>query len=201
LWVERGQDDTRVRIGQIRAVQKQLYLQSSGRQVLVVADASWLNLEAQNCILRVLEEPPAGTHILLLTENPASLLATVRSRCQRINLPSLSDNEPSSEIRDLQEELTALVGSTGLEVLRWAETYRGPRAQAAAEVGKLLEAGCSWIYTKATERRVPKGGPFTDLLDAWQTLRECRKALVQRNANPQMIAERALGAINRTHHG
>lgn len=201
LWVERGQNDTRVRIGQIRAVQKQLYLQSSGRQVLVVADASWLNLEAQNCILRVLEEPPAGTHILLLTENPASLLATVRSRCQRINLPPLSCTEPSSEIRDLHEELTALAGSTGLEVISWAETYRGPRARAAAEVDTLLEAGCSWIYAEATEKRVPKGEPFPDLLSAWRTLRQCRKALVQRNANPQMIAERALRAISRTYHG
>ena len=201
FWIERGSGDTRVRIGQLRAVQKQLYLQSSGRQVLVVSDASWLNVEAQNCILRLLEEPPVATHILLLTENPASLLATVRSRCQRIILsPSIRD-EPSPEISELLEEINALVGSTDIDVLNWAETYRGPRVQAAAGVDNLLQAGCLWIHTEATERRASLGGPFSDLLDTWYVLRQCRKALVQRNANPQMIAERALRAISRIRHG
>src|SRR5262249_7328430 len=60
LWVERGRDDTRVRIGQIRAVQHALHLRAAegGRRAVVIADAEWLNLEAQNALLRTLEEPP-----------------------------------------------------------------------------------------------------------------------------------------------
>ncbi|NNL85657.1 MAG: hypothetical protein HKP27_08400, partial [Myxococcales bacterium] len=75
LWVARGPDDTRVRIGQIRAVSQKLALRGGPRRVCVVADASWMNIEAQNALLRVLEEPPPGTSFLLLCESPAALLA------------------------------------------------------------------------------------------------------------------------------
>src|SRR5262245_29375613 len=46
FWVERGRDDTRVRIGQIRALQQALHLRAveGGRRAVVIADAEWLNL-------------------------------------------------------------------------------------------------------------------------------------------------------------
>jgi len=86
LWVERGADDTRVRIGQIRALQSALRLRvaEGGRRVGVIADAEWLNQEAQNALLRLLEEPPPATLIVLVARSAAGLLATVRSRCQRV---------------------------------------------------------------------------------------------------------------------
>src|SRR5262249_26272280 len=45
FWVERGADDTRVRIGQIRALQHALRLAAGegGRRIAVIADAEWLN--------------------------------------------------------------------------------------------------------------------------------------------------------------
>ena len=62
-WVERGASDTRVRIGQVRALQNALRLGSNegGARAAVVADAEWLNAEAQNALLRLLEEPPEAT--------------------------------------------------------------------------------------------------------------------------------------------
>ena len=86
LWVERGADDTRVRIGQVRQLQSALRLRGpeNGHRAAVIADAEWLNQEAQNALLRLLEEPPPRTSLLLVTQSPAGLLATVRSRCQRV---------------------------------------------------------------------------------------------------------------------
>lgn len=55
-------------------------------KVVFVPRAERLNLQAANCLLKTLEEPPAGTVFLLTTHRPARLLVTVRSRCQRFAL-------------------------------------------------------------------------------------------------------------------
>ncbi|MCU0669487.1 MAG: hypothetical protein MUF70_09065, partial [Myxococcota bacterium] len=70
FWVERGAGDTRVRIGQIRALQQALRLRSheGGFRAAVIADAEWLNQEAQNALLRLLEEPPPRTALLLVAK-------------------------------------------------------------------------------------------------------------------------------------
>ncbi|HKB89857.1 MAG TPA: DNA polymerase III subunit gamma/tau, partial [Opitutaceae bacterium] len=63
--------------------QIQLSPQLSRRKVAVVFDADRLNIATANKFLKTLEEPPAGTTILLVTTRPNDLLPTIRSRCQR----------------------------------------------------------------------------------------------------------------------
>ncbi len=53
-------------------------------KVLILDEAHLLNLEGQNALLKTLEEPPAGTLMILVTANEERLLPTVRSRCQRV---------------------------------------------------------------------------------------------------------------------
>ncbi|MGA0839282.1 MAG: hypothetical protein ACO3Z6_09610 [Pseudomonadales bacterium] len=61
--------------------------QVAPRKVIVLEQAHAMNRNAANALLKTLEEPPAGVHLLLLTSRPGQLLATVRSRCQRLVLP------------------------------------------------------------------------------------------------------------------
>lgn len=63
--------------------QIQLSPRLSRRKVAVVFEADRLNAATSNKFLKTLEEPPAGTTILLLTTRPNDLLPTIRSRCQR----------------------------------------------------------------------------------------------------------------------
>ena len=58
--------------------------QISGRKVACIVDAHLMNNNSANALLKVLEEPPKNTHIILLTPYWGRLMATVRSRCQRI---------------------------------------------------------------------------------------------------------------------
>ncbi len=61
---------------------------SRGRgKVVVLHPAPALNAHAANALLKTLEEPPAGTRLLLTTADPSLLLPTVRSRCQNLVLP------------------------------------------------------------------------------------------------------------------
>ena len=197
FWIERGEEDTRVRIGQIRALQNALRLSSGegGRRVAVIADAEWLNQEAQNALLRLLEEPPRDTALVLVTASAAGLLATVRSRCQRVVLPpEQRDPLAEPEAAAWLPRLEAVARAPLPELLDWAEEFRGARAPAAAQLESWLELAAAWLRRRVGER-VAAGGGVRGELEAARVLSECRQALVQRNANPQMTAERALLAL------
>jgi DNA polymerase III delta prime subunit len=201
LWVERGTGDTRVRIAQIRALQHALRLrgEGEGRRASVIADAEWLNLEAQNALLRLLEEPPPRTTLVLVAASSAGLLATVRSRCQRVSFRS-EERSPleDPELRELVARLEGLAASGLPEILDWAEEYRGPRAAAAEGVRELLETGAEWLRRSLKRRATEPGRDLRSELEASGVLSACRKSLDQRNANPQMVAERALLALRET---
>ena len=197
LWVERGANDTRVRIGQIRALQQKLRLrgEGEGRRAGVIADAEWLNAEAQNALLRLLEEPPLRTTLVLVAASPTSLLATVRSRCQRVPFRSApTDPLGDPERGELVARLEAIRATSIPDLLVWAEEFKGPRAVAAEEVHTLLETGSAWLRARVRRRAAQDAGVREELA-ADHELAACRRTLDQRNANPQMVAERALLAL------
>jgi DNA polymerase III delta prime subunit len=199
LWVERGGDDTRVRIGQIRAVHSALRLGASegGRRAVVIADAEWLNQGAQNALLKLLEEPPARTSLVLVTASPAGLLATVRSRCQKVAFhPAPTDPLDDPENAQWVARLGRIAQATTPQLLDWAEEFRGARAPAAAGVERLLETGSAWIRARVRDAIEAPGYDVRPELAAHRELAAFRTTLVQRNANPQMVAERALLALH-----
>jgi len=57
-----------------------------GRKIIVIDDAAKMNVQAQNALLKTLEEPPEYVMILLLCENEHALLDTIRSRCTPVKL-------------------------------------------------------------------------------------------------------------------
>ena len=66
-----------------------------GRKVGVVETADELNEESANCFLKTLEEPPAGTVLVLLGESAEGQLPTIRSRCQTVRFHPL----PEADVR------------------------------------------------------------------------------------------------------
>lgn len=54
-------------------------------QIVIISPAEALNRNAANSLLKLLEEPPAKTLVFLISHQPMALIATIRSRCQRIN--------------------------------------------------------------------------------------------------------------------
>ncbi len=201
LWVERGADDTRVRIGQIRALQRSLRLRADpgAWRAAVIADAEWLNQEAQNALLRLLEEPPERCTLVLVATTASGLLATVRSRCQRSVFPVRGAQldvatlpEPARGWVDFLERLPSL---SVTELLEFAEEFRGARAPAAEAAGQWLETAGLWLRNRVTAA-IGQRDPRPELA-AFREVQACRKALAQRNANPQMVVERSLLALQR----
>jgi len=79
----------------IREIKRHIYLapQNGGQKVVVIFDAHLMNDEAANAFLKILEEPPDNSTIILSTAYPDQLLPTVQSRCQWLYFPPLPEDE------------------------------------------------------------------------------------------------------------
>ena len=77
------------------ALQQKLQLKASrgGRRVVVVWLPERMMVQAANKLLKLIEEPPAETYFLLVSEDPEKVLGTIQSRTQRLNIPPLSEEE------------------------------------------------------------------------------------------------------------
>ena len=84
---------TSISVDDIRELIRQCGLRTldSGKRVVIIQDADRMTPQAQNCLLKTLEEPPENTFFLLLAEHPEALLSTVVSRCRPIRLHPWSD--------------------------------------------------------------------------------------------------------------
>lgn len=81
-----------IRVEKIREVKKLAYLKPmlGKKKVFIINQSEKMNEAAASTFLKVLEEPPPTTIFLLLTSNPHLLLPTIRSRCQELELSSIS---------------------------------------------------------------------------------------------------------------
>ena len=78
-----------IKIDQVRAVADFIALSThrAGHRVLVLRPAEAMQPAAANSLLKTLEEPPPATLIVLVSDRPARLLPTLRSRCRKLALP------------------------------------------------------------------------------------------------------------------
>jgi DNA polymerase-3 subunit delta' len=83
-----GKPRSELVIEQVRALSEAMTLtpQLGGAQVVIVDPADAINYSAFNALLKTLEEPQPGRYLWLLSATPARLPATIRSRCQRLEL-------------------------------------------------------------------------------------------------------------------
>ncbi len=110
-----------IKIDQIRAVADFVALTThrAGYRVLVIHPAEALHPAAANALLKTLEEPPPHTLIVLVSDQPARLLATIRSRCRRMGLTTPPRDEALAWLRGqaVAEPEIALASAGGAPLL------------------------------------------------------------------------------------
>ena len=97
-------DGKAIKIEQVRSLQKELSYRplEGGKKIAMVDGAEKMNPAAANAFLKTLEEPSGDALLILLTSQPDGVLATIRSRCQRLPFSRL----PKEELQDaLQTQL------------------------------------------------------------------------------------------------
>ena len=90
---DQGRETQDLNIAQARRIAPFLHRTAAedGWRVVLLDDCHRMNNNSANAILKILEEPPARTVLLLVCETPGALPATIRSRCRRLELGPLSD--------------------------------------------------------------------------------------------------------------
>lgn len=123
-----------IKIDQVRELSTFMTLSThrDGFRVLVIYPAETMNLAAANALLKTLEEPPPRTVILLVTDQLARLLATIRSRCQRILLTPPTAEAALKWLATQNvlkpETALAMAGGAPLDAIQFADrTYQTER--------------------------------------------------------------------------
>ena len=94
-YIEIIPDGNSIKISQIREMQENVYQKPivSNKKVFIIDEAEKMTVEAQNSLLKTLEEPPEYIVIIIITSNENKMLNTVKSRCMRINFINLTPKE------------------------------------------------------------------------------------------------------------
>jgi DNA polymerase-3 subunit delta' len=91
-----------IRVVEAQLVMKKLSLKSyeGGNKVLIIWAADKMNTEAANKLLKIIEEPPQDTVIILVAEEEDRIINTIKSRCQILHIPKLSVADIQSGLRE-----------------------------------------------------------------------------------------------------
>ena len=179
--------------------------QISVRKVAGIVDAHLMNKNAANALLKILEEPPLNTHIILVTPYWGRLLPTIRSRCQRYELEQdressvkwLTEQGVAPQAEDLLETNgapLALLNAQGFDLRQWLDDLeRSHEPSACAAV--LLKADVVEVLARWSRLLVSRQWQSADrqTLAFIDEVNQVRIALQSSNsANPQLLVERLL---------
>lgn len=120
IWTVAPEDGKKnITVAQIRSLRSEAYVKPhmSARRVFIIDMADTMNEQAQNALLKVLEEPPGSVLFILIAENKAALLDTVISRCTVLSLspPEITAAEKymAANTNYTAEQISAALKETG----------------------------------------------------------------------------------------
>ncbi len=108
-----------------------------GRRVVIVDAADEMNVSAANALLKMLEEPPARTTLLLVSHQPSRLLPTIRSRCRTLRLSPLG-----------ADDMQAALAQTGTDLPVQTSHLAALAAGSVGDAVRLINLGGLEIYAE-----------------------------------------------------
>lgn len=97
-------------VATVRRARQMLKMKSVVVRAVVLAEAEKLTTEAANAFLKILEEPPGNTILILTAPNEQTVLPTISSRCQVVNLGTAPGEAEKEDIKTMKHFLSAGVG-------------------------------------------------------------------------------------------
>jgi len=138
-----------IRVDDVRTINDFLAKKSSsdGWRVVIIDSVDDMNSAAANAVLKILEEPPAKVLMILLSHNPSRLLPTIKSRCAKLELKPLKNEEIASLLRRYRPELNEK------DVKRVANIASGSIGKALLyadnDAAEIYDAICSLVSSGA----------------------------------------------------
>lgn len=119
------------------------------RKFYIITDADSMNVQAQNSLLKILEEPPSHVMFLLLSKNADELLPTVRSRAPILRVESLPERIIESALTEKSESAKTLAANNPDAFRAAVKLSRGSFGRALQLTDEKSAAGCLELYKKA----------------------------------------------------
>ncbi|MBN1223607.1 MAG: DNA polymerase III subunit delta' [Candidatus Aminicenantes bacterium] len=175
------------KIDQMRTLKQTAYLKPmvGKKRVFILEDAEKMNDEAANSVLKILEEPPASTHIILITHNPYLILPTIQSRCQKLTFSQVLREDIEQELlnRGLDEPKARIISLLVRGNLRQALNLEWDEVQAFRKKAWQLfhalltgEEVSAFLKNYAYIRRGSLEEEFSQVLEILSSL--CRDLIV-----------------------
>lgn len=146
---------------------------SSPYKIYIIPEADMMTEQAQNALLKTLEEPPEYAVIFLLTENADSLLPTIRSRCVMLKLRNIRDTlvkkylMEQMEVPDYQAEICAAFaqGNVGKAIMLASSEHFNEIKEEALQLLKYIEDMELYEVEEAIKRIAAYKLQITDYFD------------------------------------
>jgi len=105
-----GRLRSQISIDDVRGIRRFLSLSATdgGWRAVIIDPADEMNRSSANALLKVLEEPPARTALLLVAHSPAALLPTIRSRCRTLDLRPLGPADLSAALTNAEAPVATM---------------------------------------------------------------------------------------------
>lgn len=150
----------------------------SSRKIYIVPDASIMTEEAQNALLKTLEEPPAYALIILLVNNKDLMLPTILSRCVTLNIRPISADKIREYLgkrrgikgRAADVAVAFARGSIGrAEILASSEEYAGVMNDVTGLLSHIDQLGISeeLDFIKKISDNKSTAFDYLDIMEAW----------------------------------
>ena len=119
-------DGKKISIAQARELIKFASLRpvNSKQKIAIIRDAQIMTIEAQNSLLKLIEEPPSYLQIILSVNNPKNLLDTILSRCIIIRVEKIKADSPSLDSDEFFKEFTEVLNMSIGERFDWLSSYQ-----------------------------------------------------------------------------
>jgi len=126
--------DKHIRVDEIRSLRNDAFIlpNEASARVFVIEDADTMNTDAQNALLKLLEEPPENVGLILTASSRSRLLPTVRSRLSAFNIDAESDSENLPLLPSALRLVTCLCEKEGYALLKELTAVTADRTEASA---------------------------------------------------------------------
>lgn len=171
-------------IGDVKKMQQKAFLKpfQSENKAIIIKEAELLTTEAQNALLKILEEPPAHTIIVLQTNNLESVLPTILSRCSIIQLDEQTTILEEEEKKQFLQTLNA-INNWGIgESLNQAELLGKNKGEAIAWLEKMILVAREEMLKENNKQ----ANSYAQVIRKLQTT---HTTLSKTNANPRLQLE------------
>lgn len=191
-----------IKIEEIRKFQSNVYLTAyeSKYRICIIKYADKMTEQAQNSLLKILEEPPLKTIIILLTNNVFGLLSTIRSRCRLFNYPF--NKKIDLDFKAELDELFRVASSDMSSFYEYSKKISESKDIMLKFIDFVVILLRDIIAIKCNEKPISNGIEdklvsmnFDKIIEKIEHLNYYRTLVTDRNVNKELIAINSLAIL------